>query len=234
MKQILKLEWVRYVIIGLIGIAIGAIFYPSKTIETEERHKFEQTITKLQAEKETTKTFYQDLYNKEVVENKQYQEESTKKIDSYKEENFKLKQKVSEKRYKIVRPDGTIEEKWFKDSETDVVSSAVTQIKSEFTLKVKSIETKWMKIHEERIKKIKKEHEASIVSLSSTRSETVKKKKVEINKRSFGASFGVMTDEKLFSSITYDVFGPMFLNLHLEADRSFGDKEVGIGIGIRF
>lgn len=234
MNKLLKLEWVRYVLVGLIGIAIGAVFYPSKTITKEEISKYEQIVSRLETEKSVTNKFYQDQYTKEVQSNKEYKEEVAKKVETLKEENYKLSQKVSEKRFKIIKPDGTIEEKWFKDSETDVVSSTVTSIKEEFTRKVSNIEVKWMKIHEERIKTIKEDYEKKLAENKRIRSEIIKKEKTEINKRNFGISLGMTTDKSYFSSVSYDVFGPFFLDLHLESSGNFGDKEAGLGVGVRF
>ncbi len=234
MKELLKNNYVRYGLALLIGMAIGAIFYPSKTITSEERTKFEQAISTLEYEKKVTQEFYQGQYDEEVQSNREYREEISRNTETLREENFKLKQRVSEKRFKIVRPDGTIEERWFKESETDVISSTVTKIKEEFTRKVTSIERKWMKIHEKRIRKIKEDYEKKLAANSNTRSETFKKTKTEINKRSFGISLGITSEKNYFSSVTYDIFGPMFLDLHLESDKHFDDKEIGLGIGIRF
>ena len=162
------------------------------------------------------------------------QEQTDRKVNTLKEENFKLKQKVTEKRFKIVRPDGTIEEQWYKESETEVVASVVTEIKEEFTRKVKSIENKWKVAHEKRVKKIKEEFERQLVKVSNTKSQTYKKTKTEINKRNFGISFGLTSEENYFSSITYDVYGPFFLDVHIGASKDLNDQEVGIGVGMRF
>lgn len=234
MKDLLKLEWVRYVLIGLIGAAVGAVFYPSKTITKEERTRYEQTISTLENEKRTTNAFYQDQYNKEVQSNKQYREEVAKKVDTLKEENYKLSQKISEKRFKIVKPDGTIEEKWFKDSQTDIVSSTVTSIKEEFTRKVSAIESKWMKVHEKKVKELKDEYEKKLSANTTVKSETVKKEKTEINERNFGISLGIMFNKNYYSNISYDVYGPFFLDLHVQSGQNFSNKEAGVGIGMRF
>lgn len=230
----LKNKYVQITLALIIGGAIGAIFYPSKTITKEETYKYEQQIERLETEKKNLTSFYEKQITKEEKEHKEYKEEVTKKTESLREENFQLKQKVSEKRFKIVRPDGTIEEKWFKDSETDVVSSTVTKIKSEFTRKVIQIESKWKKIHEQRIKKIKESYDKRIASSESKRITATKKTKIEVNKRSFGLSLGYTSEQKYFSSIMYDVYGPFFLDLHLGATRDLTDKEAGIGIGMRF
>jgi len=230
----LKNKYVQLILTLAIGIGIGAIFYPSKTVTTETQYKLEQKIERLETEKRNLTSFYEKQVSKEEKEHREYREEITKKTESLREENFQLKQKVSEKRFKIVRPDGTVEEKWFKDSETDVVSSTVTKIKSEFTRKVSEIESKWRSIHEKRIKKIKESFDKRIAESSTKRVEIKQKKKVEINKRSFGLSLGYTSKEKYFSSVVYDVYGPFFLDLHLESNQDLTDKEAGIGIGMRW
>ena len=234
MNKVLQNPIVRYIIILIAGIAIGAIFYPSKTITTEETSKFEQKIERLETEKKNISTFFEKQLSMEKHQSRKYQEQTTKKIDSYKEENYKLKQKVSEKRFKIVRPDGTIEEKWYRESETEVVASVVTEIKEEFTRKVKSIENKWKVTHEKRIKKIKENYERKLAENITTKQSTHKKTKTEINKRNFGISLGLTSEKDYFSSITYDIAGPLFLDIHVGASQSLNDQEIGIGIGIRF
>ena len=230
----LKNKYVQLILTLAIGIGIGAIFYPSKTITKESTYKYEQKIERLENEKKINDILhYKQLLIKEN-EYKEYKEETTKKTESLKQENFQLKQKVSEKKFKIIRPDGTIEEQWFKDSETDVVSSTVTKIKSEFTRKVSEIENKWKVIHEKRVSKIKETYEKKIASIESTSIQATSKTKTEINKRYFGLSLGYISDKKYFSSVNYDVYGPWFLDLHLESTRDFNEKEAGVGIGWRF
>ncbi len=232
--KIFNNQLVRYVVILLIGCGLGSIFYPSKTITTEETEKYKQTITKLESEKYKSDIKYVADLSRLESENKQYKEVTTNKIHSLKEENYKLKSRVTEKRFKIVRPDGTIEERWFKESETDIISSTVTSIKSEFTRKVQSIENKWKKIHEKRIKELKTTLDKKLISQRTTTKLTQKKTKTEINKRSFGISLGLTDEKDYFSSISYDFYGPIFLDLHLESDSDFKDKEIGVGIGMRW
>jgi len=227
-------KYIQFVLVLIVGMGIGAIFYPSKTMTKEETFKLEQKIERLQTEKKNTETFYEKQIAKQEKRHKEFKEDITKKTESLKEENFKLKQKVSEKKFKIVRPDGTIEEKWFKESETNIISSTVAKIKSEFTRKVSEIKSKWSLIHEQRIKKIKETYKKKIVELESNRVKTHKKTKVEINKRSFGVSLGYTSQKKYFSSIMYDVYGPFFLDLHLGSNKDLTNKETGIGIGMRW
>jgi len=234
MKSLLQNQWARYVIVLLIGAAVGAIFYPSKTITREETVKMKEKIQRLEQEKKSIESFYNKKIDQQSKEYRESKEELSKKTETLKQENTKLKQRVSEKLFRIVRPDGTIEEKWFKESETDVVSSTVTKIKDEFTRKVKSIENKWKKIHEKRIAKVKENFEKRIAETRKSERTRVSKEEIKVNERSFGISVGLTTDQSYFSSITYDVYGPVFLDVHLGANSQLGDREVGIGFGFRF
>lgn len=232
--KILNNKIIRYAVILLIGGAIGAIFYPSKTITKEETFKLKQKIERLETEKKNITAFYEKQINETKIENRKFKEEANKKSDYLKEENFKLKQKVSEKRFKIVKPDGTIEEKWFKDSETDATSSTIARIKSEFSKKIKETENKYKRIHEQRIKKIKEKFSKKLALHESHQIEKIKKTKTEINKRSFGLSLGYTSNKRYFSSVMYDVYGPFFLNLHLESNKNLTNTETGLGIGMRW
>jgi hypothetical protein len=42
-----------------------------------------------------------------------------------------------------------------------------------------------------------------------------------------------MAEDQYFSSIQYDIFGPMFLDIHLGGD-FVNETRAGIGIGFRF
>lgn len=234
MKSLLQNQWARYVLVLLVGIGVGAIFYPSKTITEEKVREYEEKIVRLQEEKREAVSVVKGLLDEERKESKEYKEETNKQLSSLKQENISLKSKVKESRFKIVKPDGTIEEKWFKESETDIVSSTVTRIKTEYTKKVASIESKWKKIHEKRLREVKENFDKKIAESKESKEKEVFKKKTEINKRSFGVSVGVMSNKDYFSSINYDVYGPIFLDIHLQSDDAFDDKEAGVGFGIRF
>lgn len=234
MNKLLQNPIIRYTGILLIGIAIGAIFYPSKTITKTERRTYEQKITKLQTEKKDIELEYSMRLLKENQTHNEYKHQTTSKLHSLKQENFKLKSKITEKRFKIIKPDGTIEERFFKESETDVVSSVITSIKSEFTSKVASIEKKWQKVHIDRVTKIKEKYEKQIKEKEHTIATLTKTEKTEINKRNFGVSVGMTTEKNYFSSITKDLFGPLFIDIHVGADKDFSDQELGVGLGIKF
>lgn len=229
----MKKEWIKYIAVGLILIAVGAIFYPSKTITIEEKYRLEQEITKLKQEKKDIKTELETKLTTEEQKNIIYKRETESKLSSLRTENTSLKQRVSERTLKIIKPDGTIVEETFKESQTEMVTQVITEIKQEFNEKVQSIENKWKKIHERRVLKIKEDYSLIIKEKDTKLEEYSKKKTVEINKRKFGISFGYLGQDNYFSSVQYDVFGPMFLDLHMDEDSRSGTR-TGIGMGIRF
>lgn len=234
MSKLLKNRWVQNIILLIVGVAIGSIFYPSKTEVEEMTRKYEERITRLNTEKTKLDKKFSDtimMYENEIRE---VTINSERRLFTLKEENTRLKSKITEKKFKIVKPDGTIEERWFKESETDMITSTVTKIRSEFTRKVKEIENKWKVAHEKRVAVIKADYEKKLAESESRNSQSHYKRKTEINKRRFGVSFGLMTNNAYYSNISYDIFGPVFLDLHLQSDKQFQNRGAGLGIGLRF
>jgi hypothetical protein len=240
--KILEKPWARYVIVLLVGIAVGAIFYPSKEVTIEEKLRLESEITKLQQEKRDIKKDLESKLSIQEASSKEYKRQTETRISSLKQENTTLKQKVKERTLKIVKPDGTIVEETVKESQTEIVSRIITDIKTEFNEKVQSIENKWKSIHEKRVVKIRDSYEKKIDEKERKIREYERRKTVKVNPRRFGLSLGYMGDDTYFSSIQYDIFGPMFLDLHFGGSvnrldsgaRNIGISETGIGIGIRF
>ena len=143
------------------------------------------------------------------------------------------KQKVEEGTLKIVKPDGTIVEKTYKKTETEQISQITTAVRDEFNRKVKSIENKWKKVHAERLTKVKNEFDLKIKEKEKEIYELKKSRVVEINKRNFGISTGFLSNKNYYTGVSYDIYGPFFLDLHTESDFK-GDFAIGGGIGLRF
>jgi len=233
MKDLLKNKYVQWVLILATGIAIGAIFYPTKTIREEEQQKYERQLSLVQEQHEKTLSKEKEKFKSELNLVKTKLEETSRSIEVLKEENYQLKQKVEEGTLKIVKPDGTIVEKTYKKTETEEISKVTTQIRDEFNRKVKSIESKWVKIHKERVSKIKKEFDLEIEKKEKEIFELKKKKVVEVNKRNFGISAGFLSNKNYYTGIDYTIFGPVFIDLHTQSN--FEDEfSIGAGIGIRF
>lgn len=234
MKKVLNNPLIRHSLILVLGVAIGAIFYPTKHIEREIEQKYQSKIQRIKEESKFKEVVYKDAIDKQIALSIKIERESNEKISSLKIENNSLKQKVKERKLKIVKPDGTVVEESFRESETEAVSRVITDVRQEFNTKVKSIENKWKKVHEKRVVEIKEKYEKKLEEKQKIIAEYKKKESIKVNPRSFGLAAGVMSDNQYYGNISYDVFGPLFLNLQIESDRNFQDSSGGIGLGFRF
>ena len=234
MNKILSNKYVQWFLILAVGVAIGAVFYPSKTIDRSSESHYKQEIQRLQNENKKIQSKYSLQLEEEKRMSIQYQKSSSEKISSLKQENTQLKQRVKERKIKIVKPDGTIMEETYKESETELISKIVTDIKKEYNDKVSSIENKWQSIHEKRVKSIKEQYSKKIEEKDSIIASLKKEETIKVNQRKFGIAAGVMSNGNYYSNTSYDVFGPMFLNLQLQSNKSFNQSSAGFGLGIRF
>lgn len=227
---------IQFVLVLLLGVAIGALFYPTKRIEERERQKHELETKTLNETHSKELSQVRDTLDKTTQEFKSQLSESEKKITKLTTENSTLKSSQKTAYYKLVKPDGTIEIKKFSETQVDESKQVITSIQEEFKQKVASIETKWETVHKERVEKLQKEFSSKEESYKHQIDELEKSKVVDINKKSFGAEVGVLTNLNYYGHVTYDVFGPFFLGLHAQ----FGltptapSAAGGAGIGLRF
>jgi uncharacterized membrane-anchored protein YhcB (DUF1043 family) len=230
--ELLQKEWIRYVLVLLVGITVGAVFYPTKTIEEKLTYKYEQEISK---QKETYEKSISDItekYAESLKENKELHIESEKKISKLTSEVRDLKSKQKTAYYKLIKPDGTIEIKKFSESEVTESTKVVTQIQEEFKTKIDQIETKWSEIHKERVSKLQKEFASKETEYQKTIEELQKSKKVTVNEKHSSIEAGMMTDKSYYGHVTTDLWGPVFIGVH--GEKSENDTRVGAGVGIRF
>lgn len=233
-SKILSNKWLRYGLILTIGIAIGAIFYPSKTIDRELEKTYESKIEELKKEKKSIISDFRSKVRKVKSEKKEYRRETSKRLSKLKREKTKLERRVRERKLKIVKPDGTTVEKTFRESETEKITSVLTKVRKEFDEKVSSIRKKWMRIHRDRVSKIKSKYESKIKSKESTIKSLRKTEHISVNDRSFAVSAGIATGNSYYSGVSYDLFGPVFIDSHVQSSKTFSDIDAGIGVGLRF
>lgn len=234
LKDLLSKEWFRLLGMLLIGITVGAIFYPTKKVEERltKKHQEEIQILNEKHAKETTDQY--EKYVSVLQQEKTYREESERKITKLSEENRTLKSKTKQSTYKLVKPDGTIEERTFSESEVNESSRVVTKIQEEFKTKVEQIETKWSEIHKERVTKIQKEFDSKEQQYKKTIDELQYSKTTTVNEKHFGIEAGYTSSKKYYGHATYDMWGPIYIGIHGEANKEFNDNNLGAGIGLRF
>jgi len=226
--------YVKLAVIFVAGLVIGSLFKDTKTIETkatkEISEKYEKQISLLKSALTKEMEEHVEELFLEQQSNRTYKEATDRKINTLTTENSSLKQRIKKSKYKIVKPDGTIIEKEYEESDTEQTSSVITEIKEEFSRKVTSIESRWKKIHESRVSTIKKTHDEKVATLEKELKEKktveTKETKITVNEKKLRAEIGYSSDREEYGHITYSVWGPLFLGLH-------GTKDsMGVGIGI--
>jgi hypothetical protein len=220
----------RYVQLGLVlvlGLFLGNLLKDHKVTEIEtlykkkselERKKFREDLAKKQEEVEASEKNYTE-----------YKEETNTKLESLRTENYTLRQKVKKRKYKLVKPDGTIIEKEYEESDTTENSTIITSIKQEFTRKVSSIEKKWKKVHIKRLTEVKKKY-TEIIKKKDEEIETLKKKEV-VNPKKFRPEVGITTDKHGYIHTTYPIWGPLIIGGGATLNKEYsGNLHLGIGL----
>jgi uncharacterized membrane-anchored protein YhcB (DUF1043 family) len=242
-KEILKNRYVQLALALVVGITVGAIFYPSKSEEYRERAEllYEKTVEleKTLEEKKIELTETEIQLDKTVSEFKSFEEETSKKVESLRTENRELRTSAKRKKFKLVKPDGTIVEKEYEESQSEEITSVVTEIREEFDTKVKSIESRWKSAYERRVKKLKSEYEKK---LEEKKTETIvvekiveKEKIVKVNERKLRTEVGVTTNKDLYIHTSYPLWGPVFIGGGVAADPQLGGKpEFRLGFGFEW
>jgi len=233
-KQLLSNEWMRGVLILLLGITIGVVFYPTKKIEEKITQKYEQQISSLKEEHQKETQKITETYAASLKQTTVKLAEAEKKVYSLSVQIKDLRSKQKIAKFKIVRPDGTLEEKEFIETKIEESSKVITQIQEEFKTKIAQIEQKWSDIHRQRAVDLKKEfdrkeseYQKKIVSLE-------KEKMVATNGQRFGLEVGILTDKNYYGHGIMDLWGPTFIGVHGQFGPNNRNTQMGVGIGLRF
>lgn len=243
LKTLWQYDWFKISSSLLLGAAIGVIFYPSKTITERETTKVKETYELKIHELEKTRAeeaqkFSEKLTTEESTR-KTLEMETSKKLEILTQENRSLKQSSKKQKFKLIKPDGTIIEKELEQSNSEEVTSVVTQVRDEFNQKVKSLEDKWKKVHEERVAELKKKFEQDVEKIRDeykASEKTVEKEKItEVNKKKLRAEAGVAYDGDKdllgYFHLSYPVVGPVFIGGGVSgAKTKLGEAQLGLGL----
>ena len=243
-KRILQNRYLQLVLVLLLGITIGALFYPTKTIEErvekETSLKYDKKISEINA-KHSQKE--EELRLKAVSEEnarKTFEKETSKKLTMLTTENRELRESSKKKRFKLVKPDGTIIEREYEETNSEEISSVVTEIREEFDEKIKSTEEKWKKVYKERLVKIKEKQDSIVAKLEEEHKIEIEKlkseKTVRVNEKSFRLGLGYTSDKEFRIDGSYTLWGPFSIGSSVDLDPSnpSSSGEVSVGVGFKF
>lgn len=230
--SLLNNQVVRYVLTLVAGVAIGAVFYPTKSIKEslEKTHQVEISQLKEQFSQQQQKS--EEEYNKTISQYKQTTEQSQHKIDTLTTQISTMKSQQKTSYYKLVKPDGTVEIRKTSDSETEESNQVVTQIHEEFQKKIDSIEKKWEDVHTKKVQELTASFASKEQSYQKEIDTLKQTKDTEVNQKKFGVELGETVDKNTYLHATGDIFGPVFMGLHGEYGQDH--KDIGVGVGIRF
>lgn len=233
MKKFLSNRVVQFVLVLIVGVAIGALFYPTKRIEEKVEQKYEKLLKTERQEKETLRKSLSEEVDELKQEKTNLTIESSQKITKLQYQVRELESRKTENYYKIIKPDGTIEEKRYSESEVTETSTVVLQVREEFDKKVTEISERWQRVHRKRVEELKKDFEKKESEYEKTIASLKSEKKTEINPKTYGLEVGYSSDQTYYLHSNIDVFGPIFLGVHANSNFT-NDSAIGAGVGIRF
>ena len=225
-----------YIATLIVGVVVGAVFYPSKRQTEHLKKTYEQQLSQVRQEHAREISMLEEKYKLALEEHKSKLAEYDKRVITLTAEIRSLRSKQQTSRYKIVHPDGTVEEKEFTKMETSESSKMISKIREKFNAKVAEIETKWMQIHRDKVSEIKREFDRKESEYKSTIASLERRVTVEINPRRFGLEVGLTDLRQYYLHATADLAGPIFFGVHGQSSSS-GDRlggVIGVGVGVRF
>ncbi len=238
MEFLNKWPWLKYVLTLVVGVAIGAILYPTKRIEERLETQHRAEIVKLtDLHKEERQKLVLEI-NKSWAAQEELKVEFNKTISSLKTQIKEFESKSHSVYSKIIRPDGTVEINRIKDS----YSKEISKLTEELTEKYKMELAQTKKEHAEELEKssletqmllTKKDQEYSLII------DQLKSSKItSINEKRFVLEAGLSSSTRPYGHFTAGLFGPVVVGIHLDGPTLSGaDKtlfSIGGGAGLRF
>jgi hypothetical protein len=232
LAPLLKNQKVQLAIALFVGITIGALFYPTKSIEEKVSKKYEQQISTLnQVHSQELQASKQEL-DKVTSQSQTLQAQSQEQISQLTTQVHDLQSSKKTTYYKIVHPDGTVEIRETTDAESQEEDSVATQVQAEYQQKLSEATSQLEKTHQDEITTLEKSYTSKAQAYEETISSLQKSKTVEINQKTTSVEGGLMNDKDYYVHAQHDLWGPVFLGGQGEAGQAGG--RFGLGIGIRF
>ena len=232
-RRLLKNKLVQFALVFLVGAAIGALFYPTKHIEERISARYEQFY---QGQIETAQTELKqerESVHQLTSKNTQLMIESSQKISELKHQIKDLESHQKESYFKIVKPDGTIVVRKFKESDTSESSKIIENVKEEYSQHVSKLSELLTQSYKDRISSMETDFNQRESQYQKTIDELRSERVVDINPKKYGVEVGYLTNKSYYGHVNIDVFGPVFIGLHTQSD-FLTEFAVGGGVGLRF
>jgi hypothetical protein len=221
----------QFAAVFVAGAVIAAVFYPTKQIKESLQKTYQSQISTLQQQQASTLATQQSSYQKLSDQYSSYKTQTDSKINELTDQVSSLKSHSKTTTFKIVHPDGTIEERDTTESDVDQTQQVTQQIQDEwqqkttdavstvtqqFQTQISTLQSQWSSKEQS--------YQSQIATLSQTKTET-------INPKDFTLDVGMLTNADYYGHVTYSILGPFTLGLQAQ----FGPSPAaGAGVGIRF
>jgi hypothetical protein len=210
---------------------MGVLLYPSKRIEEKIKSKYEQELSTVRTTYEKETAFLTEKLEKTTSNQKSLVKDYESKISLLNTKIVELNSKVKTSYFKIVRPDGTVEVRRFKESEINESTKIISEIQKDFKQKLEETEKLWESVHRERVILVRQEFEKKEAEYQKKIAQLESSKTEEVNAKSVGAEIGKMSNGNYYGHVTADFFGPFFIGAQGELG---SQSSMGLGIGLRF
>jgi len=220
----------------ILGGFLGYSFFPTKSIEREFKEEYQSKLTEVRETHAKEIEKVTEEKSKQEKSHKEYEKTTSTKIDSLTTVNTQLRKKVKKRKFKLIKPDGTIVEKEWEESDTQQSTKIITKIRKEFDTKVKSIETRWKKVHTKHVKSLKKEYEEKLKKIKEEKKTTEEKETIKINEKNLRPEIGITSNKDIYIHTSYQLWGPIIVGAGGSYD-PFEDNELGdvrVGLGLEF
>lgn len=213
------------------GLLLGALFYPTKHIETKTKQTYEQQISQIKDQHLKEVQSLQETIDKQSKEKTTLTQTYDQKVASLTTQVSTLQSKKKTTYYKIVKPDGTVIVKKASEDQTDESSDVVTQVQQEYQQKLTELQTKLSTEHDQKVQDLQKQWDSKEQDYQKTIATLEQSKVVDINKKSFGLGLGALTNGDYFLQGTADLIGPIYIGAQVQAGAS---SALGALVGLHF
>ncbi len=230
--EIMDNKYVQMLGAAALGFFLHVLISPSKTETKTLETKHQEEMSKLAEQSHIQFELMSSQVNETEAKYKSLQQETTKTIASLRSENVSLRLKSRSQTLKIVKPDGTVIEKSVLESDSESTSQVLVQVQEEFKTKIAEIESKWTKIHYERVDQLQSEYSSKEAEYKKEIEELKSKTVTVTNEKKLGLEAGYSLDKSVYGHATYDFSNPLFFGGHLEKNKE--DYDAAVGLGVRF
>jgi len=231
-KEVASLRWVQVLGAFAAGALMCTLLYPTKTITSKITQDYETKIQQLETQHKTEVTSLQTKVDSLTQSNKSLTERYEAKITQLNLQIQTYSSQRIEVHYKLTKPDGTIEERSYLQTQDQATQTMMSEMKSEYDRQLLQTQSEYQRKSEELVSQTRLEYQMKIDTLKTELSKYTSSSTVTVNAKKLGLELGYNTDFRTYLHGTYDIWGPIFIGGQI--DKGTTSSGGGFDIGVRF